>query len=646
MTGHVRRLAGAVALALLVLVGIGTVAPATAAPQGTEATIDHVERHGDALQLLVSVPGSQSVDLSGVTATIGGTPATATAQSASGSGQVARTTVLAIDTSDSMRGARIRAARAAAAAYLSTVPSDVRVGVVTFADSVDTVLAPTTDRAAARSAIANLSLSLHTSLYSGVAAAVDATGTDGQRDVLLLSDGKDTTSASLKTLVASVKKSGAKVDAVSLAQGDAANPALQQIAAAGRGSVLNAQNTAQLTAAYAAEAQVLARQVLVSITVPPDQTAPDASVAVTLPAGGTTYPASAYVQVRDAATPKAPASAVPQRVQPGGLSVPQPVMLGAVVVVGLALLALVVMLFAPSKAARTPGIEEQIASYGVAAKPRRRRREASPASLGDQAKDVAARALASNESIEARIEARLEAAGMSLKPAEWLLLHAGIAVGAGIVGGLLGAGNPVLIVLLLAAGVVVPWLYLGIKKSRRTAAFDEGLADTLQLLSGSLSAGLSLAQSLDTITREGSEPVSSEFRRVIVESRLGVTVEDALEGVATRMESKDFAWVVMAIRIQRQVGGNLSELLLTVAATLRERAYLRRHVSALSAEGRLSCWILGGLPPVFLAYLAVSKPAYVHPLFTTPIGVLMCIAMAVLLSVGIFWMSKVAKVQL
>ena len=122
-------------------------------------------------------------------------------------------------------------------------------------------------------------------------------------------------------------------------------------------------------------------------------------------------------------------------------------------------------------------------------------------------------------------------------------------------------------------------------------------------MSGSLSAGLSLAQSIDTIVREGNEPIASEFRRVVVESRLGVTLEDSLEGVAQRMQSKDFEWVVMAIRIQRQVGGNLAELLLTVAATLREREYLRRHVKALSAEGRLSAYILGGLPPVFLIYL-------------------------------------------
>jgi tight adherence protein B len=119
-----------------------------------------------------------------------------------------------------------------------------------------------------------------------------------------------------------------------------------------------------------------------------------------------------------------------------------------------------------------------------------------------------------------------------------------------------------------------------------------------------------------------------------------------MEGVAHRMESRDWEWVVMAIRIQRDVGGNLAELLLQVAETLREREFLRRHVRALSAEGRLSAYILGGLPPAFLVYLAVTKPGYVHPLFSTPIGFILDAGMAVLLGVGVLWMSKVAKVDL
>ena len=112
-------------------------------------------------------------------------------------------------------------------------------------------------------------------------------------------------------------------------------------------------------------------------------------------------------------------------------------------------------------------------------------------------------------------------------------------------------------------------------------------------MSGSLAAGLSLAQSVDTIVREGTEPIAGEFRKVLVETRLGLSLETALQGVADRFQSKDFDWVVMAINIQRQVGGNLAELLNTVAATMREREYIRRQVAALAAEGKLSAMVLG-----------------------------------------------------
>jgi tight adherence protein B len=164
-------------------------------------------------------------------------------------------------------------------------------------------------------------------------------------------------------------------------------------------------------------------------------------------------------------------------------------------------------------------------------------------------------------------------------------------------------------------------------------------------MSGSLAAGLSLAQSVDTIVREGVEPISSEFKRVLVETRLGVNLEDALEGVAERFDSKDFGWVVMAIRIQRQVGGNLAELLDTVAATMREREYMRRQVAALAAEGKLSAWVLGGLPPAFLLYLLVTNRDYVMVLFTEPMGWLMLAGASLLLGVGVFWMSRMVKVE-
>ena len=139
--------------------------------------------------------------------------------------------------------------------------------------------------------------------------------------------------------------------------------------------------------------------------------------------------------------------------------------------------------------------------------------------------------------------------------------------------------------------------------------------------------------------------MSGEFRRALVETRLGVPIEDALDSIGQRMESADFAWTVMAIRIQREVGGNLAELLLNVAATLRERDYLRRQVKSLSAEGRFSAYILLGLPVVVILYMIVSNPTYVDPLISTPIGCVMLGGMVVLMALGAVTMKKLIKVE-
>jgi tight adherence protein B len=247
--------------------------------------------------------------------------------------------------------------------------------------------------------------------------------------------------------------------------------------------------------------------------------------------------------------------------------------------------------------------------------------------------------------LETVLERRLEAAAVPLKPAEWLLVHVGFALLGGLVLLLLTGGRLVPALLGVAIFAVLPWTYLSIKESRRRSAFLGQLPETLQLMAGSLAAGYSLAQAVDTVVQEGTGPVTSELNRALVEARLGVPIEDALAAVATRMDSRDFSWVVMAIRIQRQVGGNLAELLTTVAATLRERERLRRQVKALSAEGRLSGWILGLLPPAFAAYLLVAQPQYLEPLFTDPLGWALVFVAVVLLLSGAFWMRRLVRVE-
>ena len=652
MTRALQRVTGTVLGLFFGLLSLALLASAPASA-ADGAAIDHAQPTKGAVRLLVSVPGSDSVNYDDVTVSIAGKKVDAAAAAASASTEVQRTSILAIDTSNSMAGTRIAEAKKAALAYLATVPANVKVGVVAFDDTVKELVPPTLDRAVAKQALGGLTLTLHTALYDGVLGALRAAGPGGddagQRKILVLSDGKDTTNTNLSDVLDAVEQAGVSVDVVSLQQGDANQP-LNAIASAGKGTVFTTADPAALTAAFSREADVLARQIVVTAQVPAGFDNTSSNVDVSVPAGNQNFTASAYVPVRNAEDIKAEkdAAAVPQPVTSGPLTISRNLVLGGVGAIGLGLLGAVgVLALGGGKPATNLTLTEQVQVYGVMAVPGQSgpRRDDTPPTAMAAPRQAAEKALAKNKDLEARIGRKLETAGLDLRPAEWLLMRAGIGVGGGLVGILLGTGSLVFGVLVIAAALIGPSIYLKVKRSKRLKAFSTGLADTLQLMSGSLSAGLSLAQSIDTIVREGTEPISGEFRRVVVETRLGVTLEDSLDGVAERMESRDFAWVVMAIRIQREVGGNLAELLLTVAATMREREYLRRHVRALSAEGRLSCYILGGLPPGFLGYLALSKPDYVGPLFSTPIGWILTAAMAVLLGVGVLWMSKVATVD-
>ncbi len=658
MTGRLHLLRHLIVGALLGVLALSLwgVAPAQAAePAVDEASIDHALPSKGSVRLLVSVPGDGVVDLDGVTVNVGGQEVDSEAVAASASSVVERTSILAIDTSASMAGKRIAEAKKAALAYLSAVPANVRVGVLTFDNTVKVVVPPGLDRETARTAVVGLELTVKTALYDGVLGALEAAGPDGedagQRKILVLSDGKDTSTTPLKTVVNQIKESGAVVDVVSLQQGDEANEPLNAIAEAGKGSVLTTADPAALTAAFAEEADALARQIVVTADVPDSLKETSSNVSVSVPTADETFSAAAYVPVRTAKdlAAKKSAQAAPQPVTAGPFALSQNVMYGAVGAMALGLLGLIaVFATGGKKVATNLTLNEQIQAYGVMAVPGEsgpRRDTATPTAFTGQARHVAEKALANNKNLEARIAQSLEGAGVSLRPAEWLLLRAAIGMAGCLLGLLIGSSNIIFGVLFVVVGLIGPWFYLRRKRKKRLKAFGMGLADTLQLMSGSLSAGLSLAQSIDTIVREGGEPIRTEFRRVVVESRLGVALEDSLDGVATRMQSLDFGWVVMAIKIQREVGGNLAELLLTVAGTLREREYLRRQVHALSAEGRLSCYVLGGMPPGFLAYLALSKPGYVTPMFTTPIGWVLVVGMVVLLGVGILWMSKVSKVD-
>jgi tight adherence protein B len=474
-------------------------------------------------------------------------------------------------------------------------------------------------------------------VIQGVAVA-DA---EGQRSLLVLSDGADNSDTPIEQVTSAIKDASVLADVVALERsGPRADlAALQQITDAGQGQVIST-DPAALREAFAAEADVLARQVLVTATLPSGFDKTEATIKVTLPTSAGSVTAEAFSSV-------VPLARTPELVRDTAWTPPSWALYAGPTALALGLVMLVLMLV-PRRAAELSAAD-RVARYTELQASASGGEGGSPLLDTDvafaSAKDAAATVLRRNKDLDARISARLQGAGSELKSSEWLLLHGALFFIAGLFGLLLGGGNPLIGVAFLAAGLFGPWMYLGFKRGRRRKAFNSGLPDTLQLMSGSLAAGLSLAQSVDTIVREGSEPIAGEFRRVLVETRLGVTLEDALEGVAERFDSKDFEWVVMAIKIQRQVGGNLAELLDTVAATMREREYVRRQVNALAAEGKLSAWVLGGLPPVFMVYLLLTNYDYVIVMFQEPLGWAMLAGAATILGVGIFWMSRLIKVE-
>jgi tight adherence protein B len=624
-----------------------------------EGNIDHTETKADLLRILYSIPQlpeDVEPDLASLKVTVNDTPLEASAEfaaSADASAQIRRTAILAIDTSNSMRGDRFEQAKVAAKAFLESAPRDVQVGIVAFAGSVEVVQPPSLDRDAAAAVIDDLSLSLETRLYDGVIAATKAAGSEGQRSLLVLSDGRDTSDTELQAVVDAIAGSDVRVDVVALGDEAAeANTPLEAMVAEGDGSVVAAADPDALTALFSEEAAALSRQILVTAAIPKELGGAEGSLAVSIDAGGEAFSDSAFISlgtVDAAATRK---EADPQPVGPPSTLISPEVLWGGLAALGMGVLIVLLGAFGVL-GKRDEDLDDRISAYtrtgstftstGAAAP--QAKSSSSSRGVTESAVDLAQKALQGNAGLEAQLGSRLESAGLAVKPAEWILIHAGVALGAAALGLLLSSGGLILPMMLFFVGGAVPWLYLGIRKSRRVKAFNGQLAETLQLIAGSLSAGLSLSQSLDTVVREGSDPIAGEFRRALVEARLGVQVEESLESIAKRMESADFEWIVMAIRIQREVGGNLAELLLKVAATMRERDYLRRQVKALSAEGKMSAWILGLLPPAIVGYMLMVNPDYMTPMFSTPLGWLMLAGAAALMAVGAFWMSRVVKVE-
>jgi tight adherence protein B len=627
----------------------GRVVQATAKPTASGAQVTmYFEASG--------LPAGTTIDPASVkVTTAGGTlPSTATAVGTSGA-EVQRVAVLAMDTSGSMNGTRIAEAKAAASDFLSAVPSSVKVGLLSFADTPKVNVAPTLDHAAVAAAINRITAPPNggTALYDAVRLAVSSTGSTGIRQVLLLSDGADdgSSTSSLADATQSIAQAQVVFDAVALGTG-AQLTTLKAMTTAGKGDLVATNQASDLSAIFAESANAISNQLQVLVDVPADQLS-NQQLTVRAQAGTATLSDTVFVPLA-AVSSTAKASASPS-ITAGPIPVTATwyarfgtvglwLALGALFTGLLVLLAVALRSLSRD---RPPTVDRKMSIYTLRGAHPVKESETTTAlggsAIAKSAVELAGRVAVSRD-LEGELALRLDRAALPLKPAEWMIIHAGITLGGGLVAALLTRRLLIALVAVLL-GALIPWGYLDVRGRQRLTAFNDQLPDTLQMMAGGLQAGYSLPQAVDSVVREGADPIAAEFNRALVETRLGVPVEDALEGVAERMESVDFGWTVMAIRIQREVGGNLAEILRNVAATLRERERLRRQVRVLSAEGRLSAWIIGLMPFVFALFLLLVRPGYFELLYTTAVGWILLGVSLVLMVVGVIWLRNAVKVE-
>jgi tight adherence protein B len=243
-----------------------------------------------------------------------------------------------------------------------------------------------------------------------------------------------------------------------------------------------------------------------------------------------------------------------------------------------------------------------------------------------------------------KVAQKLVLSDLPLTPEEWLIARLVIAV---VVGGLLTLRFGLLIG--AVGAILVPLFggsrFVAFRQKRREKKFEKQLVDAIDVLSGGVKAGFSLVQALDLVSKRLPEPAATEFGRAAQEIKLGLSVDDALTHLAVRNRSRELTLLCNALRIWRQTGGNVSTILDSVRNTLRARIALKGEVSTLTAQARLSGWIIGLLPVALVGILSLITPTYLQPMFTNPIGIGLLMFGAFLIASGAFAMSRLSKLD-
>ena len=247
--------------------------------------------------------------------------------------------------------------------------------------------------------------------------------------------------------------------------------------------------------------------------------------------------------------------------------------------------------------------------------------------------------------IRDRIESELVQADVLLKPEEMVAINTATALVPAVLG-YAATGSLGVMILLVPCGAFAPLVFLKSAKVKRVRKFNDQLGDALGIMSNSLRAGFSFLQAMDSLAKELPPPMATEFTRALKEMRLGTTTEDALANMTARIRSDDLDLIVTAVNIQRQVGGNLADILDSIGNTISERVRIKGEIKTLTAQGRMSGTIIALLPVFLVAMISLINPAYISILFSHPLG-LVLIGGAILSElVGVMAIKKIVNIEM
>lgn len=562
--------------------------------------------------------------------------------------------VLALDTSGSMLGGPLEDVKAAARAFINQMRYQDKIALVAF-DSEPRVLSGlTTDKGTLFGAIDGLKAQGETALYDGLSTAIDVLTTSdfAHKNLIVLSDGGDTQSTSSSDAILQKAKShDTAIFGVALQSSEYEPAALQAVCEGTGGSLLLTSDSGALSDLYLKIARELHNQYRITYTSNKPGTK-NLKIELEINAkdshGKTT---TVVANPKYKPIPKSP------RVRKVGPIRPLPkyfsssyVLIGTVILsfLSISLLVFVILsIFLSKGVSLRKKMKFYDAAWKVQGKGRLGLHGSAEKSRGEEIKEKVLKGVdyvARRRGFTELVQLKLEQAGLPLRPLEFIFLHFLFVLIVGIAGSLF-ARDFISIFLLAGLATALPILVLSLLINRRRARFHEQLPDTLTMIAGSIRAGYGFLQAITVAVEETLPPMSDEFRRVLAEARLGFPLEEALEKMAERVGEQNFSWTVMAINIQREVGGNLAEVLEILADTIRDRDRVKRQIKTLTAEGRLSALILIILPLAMALLLFLLNPTYLSLLFTTGIGLLMVLVAGGLVLIGGLWLRKIVSIE-